>query len=240
MQKTCEICGAILRPHVALDPAQYFTYSFSFIDLIDEEIERFISETDYGAYITICQWLGKITKDEFAEIIKNGIVSDPEEYQKKYDFYYGMFEASLGSDAAKVAAKQMADKECGNKYNELIKELKVKLAVPENELKHFAEMLIEYGMVDESRDVSTLEDAKKVANLLNTNANPDEFFSIAEQYGITDTKVCGDVPFVSCSYGYTRDKSQYEEGVQLRAFREEKPGRKNVYATKLRIRFSKE
>lgn len=234
MQKTCEICGATLRPHVALDPAQYFTYSFSFIDLIDEEIERFISETDYGAYITICQWLGKISKEEFRDIIKNGIVSDPDEYQKKYDFYYGMFEASLGVEAAKVAAKQMADKECGNKYNEMIKELKVKLTVSEGDLKRFAEMLIEYGMVDESTDVSTLEDAKKVANLLNTNANPEEFSKIAEQYAIVDTKVCGDVPFVSCSYGYTREKSQYEDGVQLRAFKEEKPGRKNVYATKLR------
>ena len=234
MQKKCDICGAILRPHVALDPAQYFTYNFSFIDLIDEEIEKFISETDYGAYITICYWLGKISKEEFREIIKNGIVSDAEEYQKKYDIYYGMFESSLGADFAKVAAKQMADKECGNKYNEIIKELKIKLAVSEIELKHFAEMLIEYLMVDESTDVSTLEDAKKVAHLLNTNANPDEFSKIAEQYGIVDTKVCGDVPFVSCSYGYTREKSQYEEGVQLRAFKEEKPGRKNVYATKLR------
>lgn len=234
MQKKCEICGTMLRPHVALDPAQYFTYSLSFIDLIDENVEKFISETDYGAYITICYWLGKITFEEFQEIVKDGIVSDPDEYQKKYDFYFNMFKESLGEEPAKVAAKQMADKECGNKYNDMINDLKSSLIASDSEIRHFAEMLIEYSMVNQSNDVSTLEDAKKVATLLNTNANPDEFFDVESRYGFVDAKVCGDVPFVSCSYGYTREKSQYEEGVQLRAFKEEKPGRKNVYATKLR------
>ena len=41
---------------------------FSFVDLIDEKIENFISSTDYGAYITIAHWMGQITDEEF-EII---------------------------------------------------------------------------------------------------------------------------------------------------------------------------
>lgn len=234
MQKKCDVCGTMLRPHNALDPAQYFTYSFSFIDLINEKIEKFISDTDYGAYITICYWLGQISREEFYEIVDKGIVSDPDEYKNKYDFYFNMFKDSLGEDNAQIAAKQMADKECGNKYNQLIEELKIKLAVPNNELQRFAEMIIEYSMVNSSEDVSTLENAEAVATLLNTNANPQEFLDVAHTYGITDAKVCGDVPFVACSYGYTREKSSYEDGVQLRAFKEEKPGRKNVYASKLR------
>lgn len=234
MRQKCKICGSMLNPHNALDPAQYFAYSFSFVDLINEEIERFISETDYGAYITIAYWIGRISEEDFKIIIKNGIVSDPEEYQKKYDSFYNLFLDSLGENNAKIAAKQAADKECGNKYNDLVDELKLQLLAPVDEIKRFAEMLIEYDMVEKSDDVSTLEQAKEVAQLLNTNANPDEFDKVAQKYGIADTKVCGDIPFIACSYGYTREKSQYEDGVQLRAFKEETPGKKNVYATKLR------
>lgn len=234
MRQKCKICGNMLMPHPALDPAQYFTFNLSFVDLIDERIERFISETDYGAYLTIAHWMNRISDAEFETVIEKGIVSDPEEYQKKYDSFYNLFVATLGEDNAKIAAKQAADRECGNQYNEIIDNLKVELAVPIDEVRRFAEMLIEYDMVEKSGDISTLDDAKEVAKLLNTNANPDEFESIAEKYGIADTKVCGDIPFISCSYGYTREKSQYEEGVQLRAFKEEKSGKRNVYATKLR------
>ena len=233
MRQKCKICGNILNPHPALDPAQYFAFSFTFVDLIDERIEDFISNTDYGAYVTIAHWMGKITDEELKDVIEKGIVSDPEVYQKKYESIYKLI-LSLGEDVAKAAAKQAADKECGNGFNDIISELKLVLQVPEEEVKKFAEMLIEYNMVEKSDDISTLEDAKKVAQLLNTNANPDEFDNIAKKYGIVDTKVCGDIPFIACSYGYTREKSQYEEGVQLRAFKEEKHGKKNVYATKLR------
>lgn len=53
MQAKCKDCGAVLGAKVALDPSQFFTYSLSLIDLIDEKLERFISETDYGKYVTI-------------------------------------------------------------------------------------------------------------------------------------------------------------------------------------------
>ncbi len=233
MRQKCKICGNVLNPHPALDPAQYFAYSFSFIDLIDEKIEDFISGTEYGAYMTIAHWMNMISDEEFSTIIEKGIVSDPEKFKKIYDGYYETF-ISLGEDVAKVAAQKAAEKECGNQYNTLVEDLKVKLLSPIDEVKRFAEMLIEYDMVEKSDDVSTLDTAKEVAQLLNTNANPDEFEHIAKKYGISDTKVCGEIPFIACSYGYTREKSQYEEGVQLRAFKEEKSGRKNVYATDLK------
>lgn len=232
MRKKCEVCGTMVGPHVALDPAQYFTYSFSFVDLIDEQLETFISDTDYGAYIILAYWIGKITRDEFEDIVKKGIVSDVEEYKRQYNHFLNVF-ALLGEETAKIAAKKAADDACGNVYHDLILELKKEIIIPIEELRKFAEMIIEYDMVDKSKDVSTLEDAKNVAQMLNTNANPSEYTAIANCHGIIDAKVCGDVPFVSCSYGYTREKPQYEEGVQLRAFKEEKPGIKNVYANKL-------
>lgn len=234
MRKKCEVCGSMSGPHVALDPSQYFPFSFSFIDLIDEKIEDFISNTEYGAYVAVAYWTGKISREQFNDILKKGLVSDPEQYKIVYDDNYKLFEPAFGKDGASVAAKLAADKECGNQYHDIINKLKTELTISVEEIRKFAEMIIEYDMVDSSSDISTLEDAKNVAKMLNTNANPEEFPRIADLHGITDTKVCGDIPFIACSYGFTREKSQYEDGVQLRAFKEEKAGKKNVYATKLR------
>lgn len=234
MMKRCDICGTMCGPKVALDPVQYIPFSLTLIDLINEKVESFITDTSYGSLITIAYWLGKINREELVTIINNGIITDGEEYDKKYNEYYMMFKLQLDEVSAIVAAKAAADHACGNKYNEIVNWVKANIFVEDIDLKKFAEMLIEYDMVLNSNDISTLDDAKKVAKLLNTNANPDEFDSIADKFGISNTQVCGDIPFVACSYGYTRVKSQYENGVQLRAFKEEKNGKKNVYATKLR------
>lgn len=231
MQVKCPVCGDMLRPKVALDPAQFFAFSFSLIDLIDERLENFISETDYGPYITFAYWLGSVSKEELDEVIKNGIVSDPETYQKVYNELYKLM-LPLGEGAPK-AAKIAADQQCGNRFNDLVNDLKAKIFIEESDLYSIAELILEYDLVTRLDDVSDLASAVNVARLLNTNANPEQYTQIAEQFGIKSARVCDRIPFVTCSYGYTRVESEWKEGVQLHALKEEKNGRKNVYATKL-------
>ena len=234
MQVKCPVCGDMLRPKVALDPAQFFVFSLSLIDLIDEKLENFISETEYGPYITFAYWLGLISKEELEEIIKNGIVSDPDAYQKVYDqMYKVMFAAFNNETAAATAAKTAADQQCGNRFNDLVNDLKTKIFTGENDLSSIAERILEYDLVTRLDDVSDLASAVNVARLLNTNANPEQYAQIAERFGIKSARVCDRIPFVSCSYGYTRVESEWKEGVQLHALKEEKNGRKNIYATKL-------
>lgn len=234
MFKKCEQCGERLSPKIALDPAQYFAYSLNIIDIIDEEVERFISDTDYGALLTIACWLGEITREELNTVIKNGISSDPEAYQKKYDENYSMFiGAGLDDATAANAAKAVADKECGSKYVTIVNDLKAKLFTSHDSLAKAAEAILEYLFVKELKDQSTLDDAKDVSRLLNTNANPDDFSKLAAERGISSVQVCGSIPFVSCSYGYTREKSEPGDGAVLNAFKEEQNGIKNIYATKL-------
>lgn len=234
MQVKCPVCGDMLRPKVALDPAQFFVFSLSLIDLIDEKLENFISETEYGPYITFAYWLGLISKEELDEIIKNGIVSDPDAYQKVYDqMYTVMFAAFKNETAAATAAKTAADQQCGNRFNDIVTELKTKIFTTEGDLSSIAERILEYDLVTRLDDVSDLASAVDVARLLNTNANPEQYAQIAERFGIKSARVCDRIPFVSCSYGYTRAESEWKEGVQLHALKEEKPGRKNIYATKL-------
>lgn len=225
MQVKCPVCGDMLRPKVALDPAQFFVFSLSLIDLIDEKLENFISETEYGPYITFAYWLGLISKEELDEIIKNGIVSDPDAYQKVYDqMYTVMFAAFKNETAAATAAKTAADQQCGNRFNDIVTELKTKIFTTEGDLSSIAERILEYDLVTRLDDVSDLASAVDVARLLNTNANPEQYAQIAERFGIKSARVCDRIPFVSCSYGYTRAESEWKEGVQLHALKEEKPG----------------
>lgn len=234
MQIKCPVCGDMLRPKVALDPAQFFVFSLSLIDLIDEKLENFISETEYGPYITFAYWLGLVSKEELDEIIKNGIVSDPKAYQKVYDqMYKVMFAAFKNETAAAMAAKTAADQQCGNRFNDIVNNLKAMIITTGNDLSSIAERILEYDLVTRLDDVSDLENAVNVARLLNTNANPEQYTQIAEHFGIRSARVCDRIPFISCSYGYTRVESEWKEGVQLHALKEEKNGRKNIYATKL-------
>lgn len=232
MQVKCPVCGDMLRPKVALDPAQFFVFSLSLIDLIDEKLENFISETDYGPYITFAYWLGLVNKEELDEIIKNGIVSDPEVYQKVYNKMYQQM-LPLGEVVAAQAAKIAADQQCGNRFNDLVNDLKTKIFTGESDLSSIAERILEYDLVTKLDDVSDLASAVNVARLLNTNANPEQYAQIAEKFGIKSARVCDRIPFISCSYGYTRVESEWKEGVQLHALKEEKNGRKNIYAAKL-------
>ena len=233
MQTTCQVCGNRLGPKVALDPAQFFVFSLSLIDLIDEKLENFIADTDYGPFITFAYWLNRINKTDLDKIIHDGIVSDPDEYQKKYDEFFNMFKANLGDEAGAVAAKIAADKACGNQYFSIVDSLKSKLNTTEKDISNLAERILEYDLVTQLENVSDLKSANEVARVLNTNANPEKYIEIAERYGIVSARVCDRIPFISCSYGYTRGESGYKEGVQLRALKEEKNGRKNIYATKL-------
>ncbi len=232
MQVKCPICGEILRPKVALDPAQFFVFSLSLIDLIDEKLENFISETSYGTYITFAYWLELINKEELDEIIRNGIVSDPDIYQKEYDRMYKEM-LPLGATVAAQAAKIAADKICGNRFNDIVNDLRTKVFSTKSDMSSMAERILEYEMVTRLDDVSDLDSAINVARLLNTNANPKQYAQIAKRFGINSARVCDRIPFVSCSYGYTRVETEWKEGVQLHALKEEEHGRKNIYATKL-------
>lgn len=233
MQVKCPECNTVLGAKNALDPSQFFTYSLSLIDLIDETLERFISETEYGVYVVIAFWLGKITRDQLDEVIKNGIETDPEQYAREFEKNYQIMLA-LGDEAtARNAAKLMTDKNCGNAYAAVIEEIKGKLFATTENIGRLAEMILEYSMVRELKEHATLDKAIQVAQTLNTNANPESFKEIAKRFGFSHIRACDRIPFVSCSYGYTRAKSEYEAGVQLHAFKEEEHGRKNIYATRM-------
>lgn len=94
-----------------------------------------------------------------------------------------------------------------------------------------AEMLLEYEQVRQRGEDRTLAEAMEVAGELG-QADPAEYRRAAEDLHFRDVRSCDGIPFVFCSYGYTRVRSEYQEGVCLRALRREGEKR-NVYATRM-------
>lgn len=233
MQAICQVCNTRLGPKVALDPSQYFPFGLSLIDLINENLEKFIAETDYGKYIVLAYWTGAVSKEELLRIIRNGITTDAEAYDKIFQENYQMFLPALGETAARQAAEIAADRDCGSQYNKIIDDIKIRLQTLEQNVAGTAEMIFEYDMVKNLPDIVTLDQAAEIAGLLNTNANPEIYRTLAEKCGIANVQACDKIPFVSCSYGYTRGESEYKDGVQLHAFKQEAYGRKNIYAVKM-------
>ena len=68
-------------------------------------------------------------------IIKNGITTDEDEYQRIFQQNYELFKV-LGEEHAKQAAKIAADKQCGNKYHDIIKDLKIETQTTDANIAH--------------------------------------------------------------------------------------------------------
>lgn len=235
MIQKCKDCGKALTPGMALESSQYYPKTIDLIDIIDEKLEDFIGGADDGAYLAIANWLGKISNEEFDNIVQNGYNSDPNTYQESFDKYYKMFiEANLDDNAAQIAAKASASSECGNSYVDIINDIKSELIISEDNCTRIAESILEYTKLFDIKSDTSLEDAKSIATRLNTDAHPELFSQIAAKRGIEKAHVFGEIPFVTCAYGYTRRETEPKEGVQLRAFKEETHGKKNIYAAKLK------
>ncbi len=235
MAKTCEQCGERLTPKAARDSSQYFAYTTNLIDTIDEKTESFISEKSYGPILTIALWLNELKREDFDELVDKGISDDPEKYEKEFQKNYTtLIKAGFPEEQARIAAEITANNSCGNNFLALANTIKGRVTTTEENLTLVAESILEYLFVKELKDRSTLDDASEISKSLNTNANPEKYKEIANQKGIQSAQVCGSIPFVSCSYGYTRVNFEPGDGTVLHAFREEEKGVKNVYASKLK------
>lgn len=233
ISQTCNNCKTRLGAKVALDPTQFLPFSLSLIDLIDEELESFIDNTDYGRLMVMAYWLGLIDKSTLYHVIKNGIVTDQEKYQREYEKLFNFFVTVLGEENAKIAAKASTEEKCGIKYLEIIDKVRTMLNSSDIDSRYISEQILEYGMVAGLDNAVTIEDAVRIAETLNTNANPDKYIELSNKFGIKHVVACDDIPFISCTYGYTRVESEPKEGVVLKALKPlNNDGKKNVLAVK--------
>lgn len=230
MEQACPHCHNQCRPKPALSSGQFFAQTFAYIDLIDRQTEAFLTAGDEGRYLTLAAWLGDISQEELQQAIAGTRAQFTGEAQKRYE---QMLALTNDEQMALLAAQSCAGTDG---QSDTVTDLKAGLSLSPEDALLAAEKIFEYKLVAAS-DAQNLDDAMQIAAELNTTSHPERYRMQAQAFGFTEVRLKEDIPFVSCAYGYTRAKPQYEPGVQLHAFARDAYGglhslRNNIYADK--------
>lgn len=243
MRKKCPNCGKLLFPRNALDQSNYIPFPLSLIDLLGMDEERFLSNEESGANVILAYWLGQIDELNYKNLIKNGIPKESDETKSmQYQLMFKQFiNSGLTKEQAENFAKMAVSGLSSTSEVDKIKEyIDINIVIrDENKLNKLAIEILEFNRILNTSSVSNLEDAKRISRILNTHSRPENYNKTAEKFGIKTVQASGNVPFVFCSYGYTRKDSDPVEAakskkpITLNAFPQERNEKKNVYATKL-------
>ena len=230
----CPECKQEIKIKPALDSSNYIPFSLSLIDLLDKQKDVFLdSEKDgRGEQVVIAQYLSLITQDSYKSIIKNGKVTQADEFESALQAEAESLRAA-GLDEATINmvidAKRRTNP--GNQIFEALSKVSNGITSVSSEgLKLIAEEILEYDELIDAKITLTLEKAEEDAELVNDGIRPD-YRSICEQLGFSNAQLCSAVPIVFSSYGYTR-LERCGEGVKLHGFPQEM-AKRNVYATRL-------
>lgn len=242
MVKYCPTCKTQIYPKPALDGSHFIPFSVSTIDLINMKEEEFLAKEGLdGSKIILGNWLGKIKDDEYNSFINNGIPKeDDEQKQAEFERMVTLFMTAMGQpeDIARASAKLAVYKDSSSVLDEIDSYFDTNIKV-EDTNKSAASILEYYRILngeDNKNYISTLEKAKQISKELNTSNDYDKYDELANAFGIKNIQACGNVPFLFCSYGYTRksnDPSAHKGKLTLKAFPIEGKIKKNVYAVKL-------
>ena len=237
MIKNCPTCKKTLYPKPALDGSHFIPFSVSTIDLINMKEEDFLSKEGIdGSKIILGNWLGKIKDIEYTNFINEGIPKDDsEETKAKYEMLFNTFmmmynDEEIAATNAKAAISMGTESTLKDIYDYFDTNIKI-----EDTNKSAASILEYYRILngeDNKNYISTLEKAKQISKELNTSSDYDRYEELSNRFGIKNIQACGNVPFLFCSYGYTR-KSNEPNGTTLKAFPSEGKTKKNIYAVKL-------
>lgn len=219
--------------------SNYLPLSLTMIDLVNVELDRFLEENKDGSKVIISNWLESLSRDELRKIAKKSINKDSEDdINEKINNLIAMYINQF--QMAEAQARLVATASLMVESNETLFQKSVDevnesiLNLNENFLNALSIQFLEYDTVlyPPNDYISTLENAIEVSKKLNTNANPEKYKMLAKKFGIKHVQASGDIPFIMCSYGYTRKETDPSKAT-LVGFPAENKFKKNVYASKL-------
>ena len=230
----CPECKREIKIRPALDSSNYIPFSLSLIDLLDKQKDVFLdAEKDgRGEQVVIAQYLNLITQDSYKSIIKNGRVTQADEFEQALQTEAeGLRAAGLDEATINMVIDAKRRTNPGNQIFEALSKVSNGI-VPDTEagLKMTAEEILEYDELVNAKITLTLEKAEEDAELVNDGIKPN-YRAMCEQLGFSNARLCSAVPIVFSSYGYTR-LERAGEGVKLHGFPQEM-AKRNVYATRL-------
>ncbi|QYE99106.1 DUF1998 domain-containing protein [Paraclostridium sordellii] len=242
MIKYCPTCKTQLYPKPALDGSHFIPFSLSTIDLINMKEEEFLSKEGIdGAKVIVGNWVGNISDEKYKSFVNRGIPKDGDESKKEeYENMVNVFMKYMNQpeEMARINARREVYKDTEDLLNEIENYFETKIRV--NDISRCASSILEYYRILNGENnksyKSTLEDAKKISKDLNTSTDYDRYEEIASAFGIKNIQACGNVPFLFCSYGYTRKSNDPGTNIgklTLKAFPSEGKVKKNIYSVKL-------
>lgn len=233
----CPKCKTKLFPKPALDGSHFIPHSLSTIDLLNMKEEEFLrNEGIEGAKVIISKWLNQINELDYKKFIKDGLAGEEDE-EKKAEIEAAV-KRMMDNGFPEEMARQAAQLTVVGGGNEVLDKIKDYFNVnfpnkDDQKMLGYAADILEYYKVLNGEEsgayIATLEDAKQISKELDTTNDSDIYDQLVDGIGIKRIQACGNVPFIFCSYGYSRTS---KEDRTLSAFPIEK-NKKNIYAVKL-------
>lgn len=238
--RLCPECNTKIRPNNVLDSAQSFVKSLSVIDLLDPKMDDFLTQEEEGAVSIVANYLDLISASEFKKLVKYGRSSQKEIKNESYESLLKTFlDQGMPQQYAEMAAKAACKVGESDPIEQAIK--KANTYIDDiSKMNAYAELLLEYNAVKYGEDIVDLDTAIERAKELNAFVNVEKLKAKIERRGFTSMQACDRIPFLQCSYGFTREyvdsasaPTNNMQPVVLHGFPDENAEKKNVYATKL-------
>lgn len=238
--RLCPECNTKIRPNNVLDSAQSFVKSLSVIDLLDPKMDDFLTQEEEGAVSIVANYLDLIGASEFKKLVKYGRSSQKEIKNESYESLLKTFlDQGMPQQYAEMAAKAACKVGESDPIEQAIK--KANTYIDDiSKMNAYAELLLEYNAVKYGEDIVDLDTAIERAKELNAFVNVEKLKAKIERRGFTSMQACDRIPFLQCSYGFTREyvdsasaPTNNMQPVVLHGFPDENAEKKNVYATKL-------
>lgn len=238
--RLCPECNTKIRPNNVLDSAQSFVKSLSVIDLLDPKMDDFLTQEEEGAVSIVANYLDLISASEFKKLVKYGRSSQKEIKNESYESFLKTFlDQGMPQQYAEMAAQAACKVGESDPIEQAIK--KANTYIDDiSKMNAYAELLLEYNTVKYGEDIVDLDTAIERAKELNAFVNVEKLKAKIERRGFTSMQACDRIPFLQCSYGFTREyvdsasaPTNNMQPVVLHGFPDENAEKKNVYATKL-------
>ena len=238
--RMCPECNTKIVPNNVLDSAQSFVKSLNVIDLLDPKMDDFLTQEEEGAAIIVSNYFGIVSGDEFKKLVKYGRSSQKEMKNESYEILYDTFiSQGMPQEYAEMAAKAACQVNDNDPIEKAIQKTEILIANVAK-MRAYAEPILEYNEVRYGENIVDLDTAIKRSRELNAFVDENKLKEVIKRRGFSFLHACDRVPFLQCSYGFTREyvdsvsaPSTSTKPVVLHGFPDESPDKKNVYATKL-------
>ena len=242
LRTKCKKCGKLVYPRNALDNAHYYGHSFSLIDLVNMEQEKFISEQPEGRYLTIAYWMNLITREQFQQSVKyylqgGGQQIDEDQLQVQIEEYKKILPPGFPEEQIRALALKAVE------MNDPLKDArsaveKAKILVPQQSdipeiARNAAMKILEYDTVLYADERISIDEAANTALELQEIDDVRKYHIAKTRGHFSTIQTSSKVPFVMAVYGYSRKDNEIKGDTKLCAFTKEKNARSNIYATRM-------